>query len=174
MYIRKEVGFRPIEEKDLEDLRELRNDPTAYLNLGKVGMESVQSQFQWWSTGLIRPHDQRYVLFEVKTGKLVGQLRVNNIDYENAHCEIGLDILQGLRGRGYGWKSYECVLEYLFKHKNIKTVYLRVGEFNKKAIALYEKLGFTTSGFYKNYLFRNGKYHNYLLYSIDRDDYSCL
>lgn len=173
MYIKGNVGFRPIEEFDLEELRLLRNDPSTYLNLGKIGMETVQSQYRWWSSGLISTGDQRYALFDVDTNRLIGQLRVNNIDNENSHCEIGIDIAVKYRGIGYGKKSYVCIMDYLFMQKNFNTIYLRVGDFNKNAIKLYEKLGFVNSGFYKNYLFRNGRYHNYLIYSISKENYNC-
>jgi RimJ/RimL family protein N-acetyltransferase len=173
MYKKGEVGFRPIEESDLEDLRMLRNDPSTYLNLGKVGMETVQSQYKWWASGLISDGDQRYALFEISTNKILGQLRINNIDNENSHCEIGIDISLKYRGLGYGKKCYLCILDYLFRQKNFKTIYLRVGDFNTNAIKLYEKLGFINTGFYKNYLFRNGGYHNYLIFSISNENYKC-
>jgi len=75
------------------------------------------------------------------------------------------------RGKGYGRKSYEMVLEYLFKHMNMHTVYLRVIDMNQRARSLYEKVGFELTGRFPEFIYRDGKYRDYLLMSMTRQMY---
>ena len=84
---------------------------------------------------------------------------------------IGLDIVPTLRRRGYGRASYRMLLEYLFLHFNMHMVYLRVGEFNGQAKALYERLGFVEGGAFKEYLYRHGRYWDYILMCMTKEQY---
>jgi RimJ/RimL family protein N-acetyltransferase len=172
MYTYKNIGFRPIEERDLEDLRDLYNDMTTFLQLGRAEMVSSEEQVEWWKRLARSAGDKHYAIVETGPCKLLGKLRVQNIDHVNKHCEIGLDILPALRGRGYGRMAYEMILQYLFLHNNMHMVYLRVGEFNERAKGLYEKLGFVETGRYKEYLFRHGRYWDYVIMTMTREQYS--
>jgi RimJ/RimL family protein N-acetyltransferase len=171
VFVREKVGFRPIEEGDLETLRALRNDMTTLLQLGSVDMVSGEQQAEWWR-GLSRNRtDSRYTIVEAETGAVIGMVRVQNIDLVNAHCEIGLDIVPAYRGRGFGTAGYEMILEYLFDHRNMHMVYLRVADFNDRARGLYERLGFVETGRYNEYLYRHGRYWDYILMTMTRDQY---
>jgi RimJ/RimL family protein N-acetyltransferase len=171
MYIYENIGFRPIDFEDLEVLRRLHNDMSTLLQLGSVEMASSEQQVDWWKSLGKSKSVQRYSIVKISSGQIIGIFRIQNIDYMNKNCEIGLDIIPSLRGRGYGKKSYHMVLEYLFMHFNMHMVYLRVGEFNERGQALYRRIGFTETGRYKQYLFRNGRYWDYIIYTMLRDDY---
>ncbi len=102
MYIFRNVGFRPIDAQDLEALRELHNDPSTLLQRGTVDLVSAEDQVEWWKS-LGRKRDElRFTLVELESNAVIGQLRVQNIDRGNRHCEIGLDIREQYRGKGYG------------------------------------------------------------------------
>lgn len=174
MYQSGNIGFRPIEEADLEILRRLRNDMSTFLNLGTVDMASLQGQQTWWKRDLYSARDQRLTLVQIDTKEVIGVLRITGIDHENANCEVGLDLVLEKRGQGLGKASYGCVLEYLFNQKNMHMVYVRVAEFNTDASKLYETLGFERTGFYKDYLFRHGRYWDYHLMCLTRTRHNAL
>lgn len=171
MYVRHPVGFRPIDEGDLEVLRLLRNDMTTLLQLGTVEFVSQEEQVEWWR-GLGRSRTARFfTLVAAPSGEVIGMLRVQHIDTVNAHCEIGLDILPAHRGKGLGTASYEMALEFLFQHYNMHMVYLRVAEFNEQARRLYARLGFVETGRYEEYLYRHGRYWDYIIMSMTRESF---
>ncbi len=171
MYICGQVGFRPIELEDLEVLRELHNEMATLLQLGNVEMVSSEEQLQWWKGLVGSGTTKRFSVVEVATGRVVGILRVQNIDAINRNCEIGLDIVPALRGKGYGRAGYRAVLEYLFLHLNMHMVYLRVGEFNVRAQGLYERLNFVRTGVLRDYLYRHGRFWDYVVMCMTRDEY---
>ena len=171
MYKYKNIGFRPIDENDLEILRINRNDSETLLFLGSVDLVSSEQQKEWWKS-LSRSKTQLwFCVFEEKYANVVGVLRFQNIDYINKCCEIGADIFPEFRGRGLGIDVYEMALEYLFCHFNINTVYLRVAEFNKRGIDLYKKIGFKETGYIPESIFRDNKYWQTKFFSFIRSDY---
>ena len=171
MYICGTVGFRPIDAADLEILRALHNDATTLLQLGNADMVSSEEQVIWWKGLVNNERSKRFTLLECPSDRIVGMIRIQNIEQLNRNCEVGLDILPPLRGQGFGKAGYRAVLEYLFLHNNMHLVYLKVGDFNDRAVHLYEDLGFIRTGYFKEYLYRHGKYWNYNLMCMTKSDF---
>ena len=172
MYIYKDIAFRPIDYDDLETLRELYNDMTTFLQLGTPEMVTSEEQIEWWKSSSKNKTNRRFCIVGGEKHRVViGILRIRNINHVNKNCEVGLDIVPQYRGRGYGEKSYEMVLEYLFNHMNMHTVYLRVIDINEMARSLYEKVGFQLTGKYPEFIYRDGKYRDYLLMCMTRQMY---
>jgi RimJ/RimL family protein N-acetyltransferase len=48
----------------------------------------------------------------------------------------------------------------------MNTIYLRFIAFNENAKTLYEKLGFVKTGFFPEFIFRHGRYWDYILMSM--------
>lgn len=171
MYTYENVGFRPIEAADLETLRLLHNDPSTLLHRGTVDLVSEEDQAAWWRGLSGKRGERRYAVVALDTDTVIGQLRIQNIDRGNRHCEIGLDIRAEYRGQGLGRATYEMALEFLFLHENMHMVYLRVADFNEEARGLYERLGFVETGRYREYLYRHGRYWDYLVLSMLEGEY---
>lgn len=172
MYTFKEIAFRPIEKSDLEILRSLHNDESTYLNMATIDLVDENKQISWWENLHLNRNDNRFTIcFANDQDTILGRLRIQNIDKQNSNCEIGLDILPEKRGKGYGILSYQMVLEYLFNQHNMHMIYVKVADFNPKAKHLYEKVGFQQTGFFKDYLYRHGKYWNYLIMCITKNDF---
>ena len=173
MFSKELVGFRPIEFDDIETLRAIRNDSSTFLQMGSVEMISRKNQEEWWRSDPSSGSSPRYTIVD-DANKVIGLLRLQNLDLANGNCEVGLDIAVEKRGQGLGYAAYECVLEYLFDHKNLHMVYLKVAVFNPTAIQLYEKLGFKKYGYFPQYLFRHGNYQDYLIMAILVSEYRAL
>ena len=50
-------------------------------------------------------------------------------------------------------------------------IYLKVADFNTTAKKLYESIGFQNAGKFPEYLFRNGKYFDYLIMCLIKEEY---
>jgi len=172
MYRYEKIGFRPVEKTDLEILRKLHNDPTTLLNLATTEIIDEPGQLEWWENLHKIKNDKRFTIcLSDNPEKVIGRLRVQNIDRQNNNCEVGLDILREYRRQGYGFLSYKMVLEYLFLHYNMNMIYVKVADFNPEAKSLYEKIGFKETGYFKDFIYRNGKYNNYIILCITRSEY---
>jgi RimJ/RimL family protein N-acetyltransferase len=171
MYLYKDLGFRPIEKDDLVTIKEQHNDISALLELGNVEMYNNSQQETWFEKISKDSVNKRFAIVLQSSEELIGIIRINNLNTVNGNCEIGLDIFSGHRRKGYGTRTYEMLMHYLFLNYNMHMVYLRVGEFNKIAVSMYKKIGFRKTGYYEDYLYRHGKYWNYIIMSMKKDDY---
>ncbi|MCB0651099.1 MAG: GNAT family N-acetyltransferase [Saprospiraceae bacterium] len=172
MFKYKELAFRAIERKDLESLRLLHNDPDTFLNLASIDFIDEPGQEAWWQNLHHQKNDKRYVIVKADDHSFIlGRLRIQHLDFQNNNCEVGLDIMPGMRRMGYGQKAYEMLLYFLFNHYNMNLVYLRVADFNTGSYDLYRKLGFEETGRFPQYFFRHGKYWDYVLMSLTASAY---
>lgn len=170
MYIYNDIAFRVIEKEDLEILRRLHNDETTFLNLLTIDLIDEESQIEWWKNLHKKKDDKRYVIsFADNPNEIIGRLRIQNINYLHDNCEVGLDIIPKYRGKGYGVKSYEMILKFLFEHMNMNMVYLKVADFNPNAKKLYEKVGFKETGRLPQFYYRYGKYWDYIIMAMVRE-----
>lgn len=172
MYSYKDIGFRPIDESDLEKLRVFHNHNETNLFLGRAELFSSLDQIQWWRMMSVSRTNRTYCIIKDTYDNIIGVLRTNNIDHINKNCEIGIDLIPECRNKGYGYKSYKMILEYLFNHCGMYMVYLRYIAFNEKAGRLYESLGFIKTGIFPEYIFRNGKYWDYILMCMTVQQYN--
>ena len=119
----------------------------------------------------ITQKNKNFTIVTTESENILGVIRIYNIDPVNSNCEIGVDIVKFYRNKGYGTKSYNMVLKYLFEHLNINMAYLKVIENNEAAIPLYEKIGFIKTGYFKDYMYRYGKYWNYNIMCITKNEF---
>jgi RimJ/RimL family protein N-acetyltransferase len=81
---------------------------------------------------------------ETLTGEHIGNCAYYDVDEESGEAEIGLMI--GNRSywdQGYGQDALTTLVDYVFTHTDLKRLYLRTLESNKRAQACFEKSGFS-------------------------------
>lgn len=178
MFWHKDIGFRPVEQKDLEDIRRLRNEPSTWMQLTTIGQISEEQQKSWFEK-ITKTNDCAYfsVFKEVKefpvsyAGDFLGIIRFDQMDTVNRSVRIGCDVIPEERGKGYGTKIFEAILEFCFNESNFHRLWLCVLEDNEIAIKLYINAGFKEEGNMRQAIWRNGKWHDYNVMSILEDEY---
>lgn len=65
----------------------------------------------------------------------------------------------------------KVLVNFIFNEMNINKIKLDVYSFNTRAIKCYEKLGFKKEGTLRKEIFREGKYHDILVYGMFRDEF---
>ncbi|WP_175988322.1 GNAT family N-acetyltransferase [Bacillus sp. Marseille-Q1617] len=106
------------------------------------------------------------------SGRLIGYAELDGILW--AHRVGGLSIIIGeeeCQGMGYGREAMECVLAYAFGELNLHRLQLTVFSYNTRAIRLYETLGFTKEGSFREFLQRDGERHDMHLYGMLSDEW---
>ena len=104
-------------------------------------------------------------------GDFLGIIRMDSIDSNNRSVRVGLDIDPNQRGQGFGSLAFKALLSFCFDHWNQHRVWLCVLEDNKIAKKMYDNLGFKEEGRYRESIFRNGKYVDYIVMSILESEY---
>lgn len=165
MYSFGDLYMRAIDESDLEPIRKMRNDPSTWTYLTDITLLDSNAQRDWFRS-LHKSSKHRYYAVANAKHRLVGLVRMDEIDLINRSARIGCDVIPRYRGHGIGSKIMGGLVRYCFNYLNLHRVWLAVLETNKAAIRVYEKVGFKPEGRYKEAIYRDGRYVDYLLYSM--------
>ncbi|KAF2993211.1 hypothetical protein E8E13_000483 [Curvularia kusanoi] len=71
---------------------------------------------------------------------------------------IGLTILPGYQGRGYGREAIEWALDYAFRRAGLHRVEIRAFGWNEGATRLYERMGFVREGTERKAYWHEGRW----------------
>jgi RimJ/RimL family protein N-acetyltransferase len=164
------LKLRPVEERDLEAIRRLRNDGSTWIHLTDPRPLMPADQKGWLESLNLQSGRFYFVVSDAKY-PFIGLIRMDQYDPQNRSLRVGADVLPELRGIGYGRWIYDAILMYGFGSINLHRIWLAVLESNAHAIRLYEKKGFTHEGRLREAVFRDGRYVDYLLMSILEQDY---
>lgn len=164
------IRLRPVEERDLEAIRLLRNDETTWVHLTDPLSLTAADQKSWFE-GLSRKSGRFYFVAHSTNVPFIGLVRMDEHDTQNRSIRVGADVVPELRGKGYGRDIYLTIKKYAFDILNIHRLWLAVLESNAHAIRLYEKQGFVLEGRYRQAVWRDGLYVDYLLMSLLEDEY---
>jgi len=165
------VLLRAIELYDKEILKELMNDcETEYFLSGSSFPVSNYQQEEWIKSQKLDRHLLRYMI-EDKEGKFsVGTVILSGIDYINGNGEIHIKIKKEYHGKGYGYDSISLIISYGFKELRLKCIYALINEYNLSSTKLFEKVGFKKEGLLRSRIYKNGAYHNQMVYSMLNDE----
>ena len=105
-------------------------------------------------------------------GNLIGHRSLFNIDETARHCELGISIGdKDYWGRGYGREAVSLLLDYAFRLRNLRRVWLEVHASNERAIRAYSSCGFVEEGRMREHTWLDGRYLDNGLMGILRDEW---
>lgn len=80
-------------------------------------------------------------------GELIGDIELDHIAWRSGDAELRVRIGEKQYwGRGYGTEAVKLMLSHGFVTLSLRRIYLRVFQFNKRAMASYKKAGFKKEG----------------------------
>lgn len=163
------LNMRPAEARDLEAMRELRNDPSTWPTLGSIDHISEEGQRVWFERLCADKTRAYFVVHEDDV--FVGTIRMDEIDRINRSVRVGADVVPSKRGQGYGTRIYTLILKWCFDYWNCHRVWLLVMDTNRAGKHLYEKSGFRLEGTQREAILRNGAYVDYHVMGILETEY---
>jgi RimJ/RimL family protein N-acetyltransferase len=118
---------------------------------------------------------QRSYAFGVRlldTDALIGYVEIDGILW--AHRVGGLGIGIGdpaLRGQGYGTEAAELALAFAFRELNLHRITVTIFSYNAASLRMFDKLGFTREGAYREFMERDGQRYDMLLFGLLRREW---
>ena len=106
--------------------------------------------------------------------EVIGQVSFKSIRWFNRKAELSLFIKPGHQGKKLGQKILDTMMGYAFGKLNFYRLEAEVIEYNKKALKLVEKLGFTMEGRLRQAKYSEGKYYDILRYGILKHEFDAL
>lgn len=102
---------------------------------------------------------------------LIGEVDLHVTQWPNGDAFVGIGIVNGYQGQGYGTDAMRVILRYAFTEINLRRVTLNVFEYNPCAIRSYEKAGFKPEGRMRGFLNREGRRHDLIYMGILREEW---
>lgn len=168
-----DITLRAIEESDLELLKEMINDPETENMTGGYSYPVSSYQQRKWFEGLYnRQHELRLIIDTEQHGP-IGLVMLTNIDWKNRSAQTHSKITSrnDLRGKGYGTKASRALVEYAFQQLNLHCLYSHTLDYNVASQRVRQKCGFKKEGILRQRIYKNGEYHDVVVWSILRDEF---
>lgn len=170
----KKVRLTSVQEADLKIINQWYQD-TEFMRLfdGTPARPRTQEQTKkWFETDMQADNNYYFAIRPTMNDDIIGIVDISSIMWNHGTGWLAIAIGDDtLRGQGYGTEAMELVLDFAFRELNLHRIQLTVFEYNTAAIALYEKLGFTREGAHREFLHRDGKRYDMILFGILRHEW---
>ncbi len=112
-------------------------------------------------------------LFAIEVdGKFIGACVLMHPNHTAHTAELGIGIGdKGYWSKGYGREAVGMLVEYAFRYRNYRRVWLWVHGRNRRAIAAYTACGFVEEGRLREHVYSNGAYDDAVYMGILRQDW---
>lgn len=168
------VGLRPFEKTDLEWYVEMLNDPEAvgpHNWNGPREVAEVEKSLAPDDTGR-----SGNLVCQLDDGTIIGDVQWRAQRWgpgERSWCPaIGIALLPGYRGLGYGTAAQRALVTHLFEALDITRVEADTAVDNPAEQRALEKAGFAREGIVRQCEWRDGRWHDHVLYSVLREDWA--
>lgn len=165
------VALRPAGESDVELILRLTNDPAAAGEFEWYGWRDPGAIRRSWAENCLLG-DGLSVLMVVVDEQVVGFVSWHKRQTaRTSYCwNLGVSLAPEARGRGYGSEAQRQLVRYLFSHTQVNRVEAATDVANLAEQRALEKAGFTREGVERGVEFRNGGWHDRVMYSVLRDE----
>jgi aminoglycoside 6'-N-acetyltransferase len=170
----KKVQLRPVRRKDIEILAGRVNDlefKGEYNDFGLCDTEYFEQAFE--QDGMLNPQNSTLVV-TLHDDQIIGTVSYHMVRYgpnEGSRAyNIGIGLDAEHRGKGYGIEAQQLLTKYLFATYAVMRVEATTDIENIAEQRALEKAGFTREGILRRAQWRNGKWHDMVIYSMLRDE----
>lgn len=137
-----------------------------------VNLNSPERFPQTFEKALSHNYRDTFIIEQCSTKEYVGFIISYGYSPNDGHIKIMEYIEKPYRRCGYGGLACLYFLHMLFKHYNLRKVYTEVYEFNDESIRAHIGAGFEEEARLKEYRFYDGKYWDFITYSISREKFT--
>jgi diamine N-acetyltransferase len=168
------VRLRPLERADLPRYQELFSDAEINLLYGGLGVpENLAKLQRRYDAGEYDTTD-RFVLFVIEVdGTLIGAMQLSNTEnLPSRAATFGIIIGDPeYLGHGYGTEASTLLLDYAFAVLGYHKINLDLFEYNARAQAMYEKLGFVVEGRRRENHWSRGRFWDDILMGVTAEEW---
>lgn len=106
-----------------------------------------------------------------ETKKIIGTISVDKINKEHKYAEIGYWLGKDYHRQGIMSEALSMVLDFAFRNLKLNCVWAGTFRPNKASQALLKKKGFKQVGVMENFFYRNGRWHDDMMWQLLRKNY---
>jgi RimJ/RimL family protein N-acetyltransferase len=175
----KSVLLRPVKRSDISYFLKWFNDLEVlqYLTLYLPMTEMVEEKYIEELGTTRAKSDVLFVIeaIEDASTKPIGNCGLQEVDSKDHKAMFGMVIGEkDYWSKGYGTEAARLLINYGFQQLNLHRVSSGAFAFNERSIKLHKKVGFREEGRLREAFFKNGQYHDLVLFGILREEWRGL
>lgn len=165
------VILRAFEREDAERCYRWMNDPNIVRTLNARYPIAFQNELEWIEQAIHAQTGERHFAIERKDDRNhIGNASIHDIDWVSRRAWFGIFIGEPTAwNRGFGGDAIQTLVRFAFTEMNLSKLSIRVFEYNERAKHILETHGFVREGCLKRDFYREGAFHDIVLYSIFRE-----
>ena len=169
------IYLRLIEPEDLEKTYEWHNDyEIQKMTCGPIRFVSKEIEKNWIMSKTSNNQKDIYLsVCLIENNTMIGLVSINDIDYVNRKCRFGGIVIGDKKYRdGIAYREANSILKaYVFEQLNMHKLTGACLENHFMSRACMELDGYQKDGILRDEVFKDGKYHNVITYSLLDNDY---
>ncbi|MFJ9814533.1 GNAT family N-acetyltransferase [Streptomyces sp. NPDC101151] len=163
--------LRPFTEADADIMWQIISDPEVvrftYDPSTELTLERVRS---WYGSRADAPDRLDLAVTDPATGEVLGEVVLNEYDADARSCTFRTLIGPRGRGRGVGTEAARLIVGHGFGELGLHRIELGAYADNRRALHVYEKVGFVVEGVRRETQRRNGEWADEVIMAIlDRE-----
>ena len=173
------VLLRPVKRSDISYFLRWFNDPEViqYLELYLPMTEMSEEKFIE-ELGTTRAKSDVILVIEAvgaNSTRPIGNCGLHDINSKDHKAIFGIVIGEkDYWNKTYGTEAARLLIDYGFQQLNLHRISSSAFSFNERSIKLHKKLGFHEEGRLRQAMFKNGQYHDLVLFGILREEWRGL
>ena len=171
------VLLRPIKRSDITNYLKWFNDSEVIYYLAMYLPMTEMAEEKWIEDAASRTQAGTSVYFIIEaiegdSSKPLGTIGLHGISPKDHVGTFGIAIGEkDYWGKGYGTEATQLILEYGFQQLNLHRISSSAFAFNERSIRLHKKVGFKDEGRQREAIFKNGSFHDHIMFGILRDEW---
>ncbi|MFI7341555.1 GNAT family N-acetyltransferase [Streptomyces sp. NPDC050085] len=165
------MALRPVYEDDLPVLERFLTDPEVATPFQWFGWKDPSLfRRRWQEDGLLGEDGGQLMVASGAQAHGFVAWRKQFSSRTSQYWVVGIQLLPESRGRGIGTRAQELLVRHLFAHTQVQRIQADTDVDNVAEQRALEKAGFTREGTLRDFVFRDGRWRDCVLYSILRGD----
>lgn len=160
-------NFINLTEKEMILVLEWRNHVSVRKEMYQDHIISIEEHSKFIEK-LKYDNKNYYWILKTKNGDCMGTISLNRVDFRNKNAYFGM--YSNPSTKGAGSLLIECLKKLAFDIAELHTLKLEVIDSNERAINFYKKSGFIEEGRLKEFVFKDGKWHDVVVMGILNSD----
>jgi len=167
-----QVWLRPIEKEDLLNSSIEDVDLAHYAGFRRSFSRMETEGWLTHMAGQERTGEVMFAICPLGSEDAVGNCGLRDVDRLHGSAEVAISIVDpGQWGKGLGTDAMRTLVDFGFGEMRLERIWLRVFDYNPRAVRSYEKAGFAKEVLLRHDRFHRGVHHDVHLMAIIRPDW---
>jgi len=167
-----QVWLRPIEKEDLLNSSIEDVELAHYAGFRRSFARMETEQWLQHVASRERGGDVMFAICRLGSDVAIGNCGFRDVDQHHGSAEVAISIVDRADwGKGLGTDAMRVLVDFGFGEMRLERIWLRVFDYNPRAVRSYEKAGFVKEVLLRHDRFHRGVHHDVHLMAIIRPDW---